>query len=112
MPKRQLWTVNESSEVIQFSGCDYHGDVLEIGRFYFQTDMLMGEAIWRKRPEFLDWADKVFRTTKRLLYRSKAIDAYVGDDALRWQRNGGRFAALRRSDGTYMYEPCGATGES
>jgi hypothetical protein len=105
MTKRQLWAVDESSEVIQFNGCEYHGEVLEIGRFYFHTDILMGDAIWRKRPEFLEWADKVFRTTKRLLHRSNAMDAYLGEDALRWRKNGGRLASLRRADRTYLYEP-------
>lgn len=112
IPKRQLWSVNESSEAVEFSGCDYHGDVLEIGRFYFQTDMLIGDAIWPKRPEFLNWGDQLFRTTKRLLHRDKAMDAYVGEDALRWRQRGGRFAALRRGDGSYLFEPCGSTEEA
>lgn len=111
IPKRQLWSVNESSEAIQFSGCDYHGEVLEIGRFYFQTDMLIGDALWPKRPEFLQWGDQLFRTTKRLLYRDKAMDVYVGEDALQWRQRGGRFAALRRGDGSYLFEPCGSTEE-
>ncbi len=28
---------------------------------------------------FLDWADKVFRLTKKSLTRSKTFDAYVGE---------------------------------
>jgi hypothetical protein len=91
MVKRQLWAVDISSEVIQFSGCDYDGNVLLIGRFYFQTDFLDGDSIWRKRPEFLAWAGKIFRWTKKFLHWSKELQAYVGEDAMRWKQNGGRF---------------------
>jgi hypothetical protein len=93
MVKRQLWAVDISSEVIQFSGCGYDGEVLLIGRFYFQTDFLDGDSIWRKRPEFLGWADKIFRWTKRFLHWSKELQAYVGEGAMRWKQNGGRFAS-------------------
>jgi hypothetical protein len=104
MQKRKLWAIDEASEVIQFSGCDFDGSVLLVGRFYFQTDLLIDNSIWPKRREFLDWAGKIFRTTKRLLKRSKAMDAYVGEDAARWRQGGGRFATLIRAGGVPFYE--------
>jgi hypothetical protein len=94
LPKRERWAVSESSEVIQFSGCDYDGTVLRIGRFYFQTDQLIGDAIWPKRQEFLKWADQVFCATKRLLTYSKTLSAYVGEDAAGWERSGGTLKDL------------------
>lgn len=89
---RSLWIVDTDSEVIEFSGCEFDGKVLVRGRFYFQTDVLMDGLIVPKRTDFLGWADRVFRVTKKLLVRSKALDAYVGDHAEKWKQNGGRFA--------------------
>jgi hypothetical protein len=104
MPKRELWAIEESSEVIQFSGCNFDGEVLQSGRFYFQTDVLIADAIWLKRREFLEWADAIFRTTKRLLRYSKAIDAYLGEDATHWRRNGGKFASSIGPGGKFIVE--------
>ena len=101
---RKLWFVDLEPEVIEFSGCYFHGDVLQPGRFYFQTDFVMGNELWKKRPEFLKWADRVFRETKKLLEYSSGMMAYVGGDAKRWRQSGGRFASLRRADGTCLYE--------
>jgi hypothetical protein len=50
------WLVHEEqSEVIEFSGLEYDGEILLEGRFYFKTDFLLGDAIWPKRDEFLGW---------------------------------------------------------
>jgi hypothetical protein len=91
MQERKVWGIKDCSEVIEFSGFEYDGTVLVAGRFYFQTDMLIGDSIWPKRSEFIDWADKVFRATKKMLTRSKTLDAYVGADAATWEKNGGQF---------------------
>jgi hypothetical protein len=93
MTERKMWCVKDCSEVIQFAGCEYDGAVLEIGRFYYQTDMLIGDSIWPKRREFIEWADKVFRTTKRMLARSAALNAYVGPAAAKWEKEGGQFVS-------------------
>jgi hypothetical protein len=94
LTKQGQWAIAESSEVVEFSGCDYDGKTLSIGRFYFQSDQLIGDALWPKREEFLQWADELFQITKKLLQRSKTLNAYVGKDAAAWERNGGRFQAL------------------
>jgi hypothetical protein len=86
------WDIGADSEVIEFSGCEFDGRVLLRGRFYFQTDLLMDGTIAPKRAAFLNWADKVFRLTKKSLTRSKTIDAYVGEHAEKWGHEGGRFA--------------------
>lgn len=89
------WLVHEeTSEVIQFFGCEFDGRVLVRGRFYLQTDFLVGDAIVPKRADFLQWADKVFRLTKKLLRRSKGLHAYVGEHADKWRRGGGKFASM------------------
>lgn len=89
LSKQAHWVVSEASDVIEFSGCDYDGERLEVGRFYFQSDKVFDGAIWPKRPEFIQWANDVFRTTKKSLCRSKKLDAYVGKDAADWERAGG-----------------------
>ncbi|HEX5235010.1 MAG TPA: hypothetical protein VFW25_06725 [Silvibacterium sp.] len=99
-PTRSEWLVQEESEVIEFSGCEYDGDgLLQIGRMYFQSDVLIGDTVWRKRKEFTDWASKIFRTAKKSMRYSESLQAYVGREADNWQKNGGRFIALFRSDG-------------
>lgn len=96
MCKRQLWAVDdERSEVMEFSGCDFSGTVLDIGRFYYRADMLLDMSIWPKRAEFVSWAEKVFRTTKRMLKYSPNLAAYVGEDAAKWKREGGMFGSIR-----------------
>lgn len=89
LSKQARWIVSESSDVIEFSGCDYDGERLEVGRFYFQSDKILDGTIRPKRPEFVQWANYVFRATKRSLCRSKRLDAYVGKDAADWERAGG-----------------------
>ena len=92
IPAQSHWSVQDESEVIEFRGCEFDGSVLVRGRFYYQTDILVHDMIAPKRKEFLTWADRLFRLTKRSLRRSKTLDAYVGESAEKWGREGGRFA--------------------
>jgi hypothetical protein len=93
--KQSNWQIEHRSEVIEFSGRDFDGGtVLRTGRFYFQNDMLIEDSIWPKRKQFLDWADKLFRVTKSKLHRSNALDAYVGDGAEEFRRQGGRLRLI------------------
>lgn len=94
--KQQHWLVHEErSEVIQFSGNDWDGEILEAGRFYLTTDFLLNDAIWPKREKFLKWADRIFRRAKRTLMYSNGLDAYVGKNAQAWRASTGRFAWMR-----------------
>ena len=70
-PTLGLWLTDISSEAIEFSGCDFDGKTLLRGRFYFQTDELVDGRIVKKRTEFLQWADRVFRYTKKALKRDR-----------------------------------------
>jgi hypothetical protein len=91
--KQGYWHVDdERSEVIEFSGLEYDGEILLEGRFYFKTDFLLGDAIWPKRDEFLKWGACIFRRAKTTLSYSKGLDVYVGADAEVWRTKGGRFA--------------------
>jgi len=102
-PELRLWSIQPSSEAIEFSGCDFDGKTLLVGRFYFQTDDLVDGKILKKRTEFLQWADKVFRYAKKALNRDREsmapLGAYVGKDALIFRESGGTFAeSLRDAD--------------
>jgi hypothetical protein len=106
-PKRAelLWHVDQESEVIEFSGCHLRGNLLVRGRFYYQPEFVAGNAFVAKSEEFLTWAEKVFRTAKKLLHKQPGvIYAYVGDGAQRWRTQGGRFAHLIKANGEPMYD--------
>ena len=94
VPALSRWSVQPESEAIEFHGCEFDRSVLVRGRFYFQNDLLVGDMIAQKRKGFLVWADKIFRLAKESLTRSKALDAYVGEQAEKWRREGGRFASF------------------
>ena len=93
-PTRDCWIIDSISECIEFSPCEQIGSVLVRGRFYFQNDMLTGDTIWKKRDAFLQWADRCFARAKRSLNYSKVLRAYIGEDALVWQQNGGTFTEI------------------
>jgi len=86
------WIINMDSEVIEFGGCEFNASVLVRGRFYFVNHVPQNGTIVQKRPEFLAWADRIFRAGKKSLRRSKVLDAYVGEEAEKWRQGGGRFA--------------------
>lgn len=108
-PELRLWLVQPSSEAIEFSGCDFDGKTLLVGRMYFQTDDLVDGRIVKKRLEFLRWADKVFRYTKKVLKRDRELmqplGAYVGKEALIFRESGGRFAESIRDAGVRISPP-------
>ena len=91
-PALRGWLIESSSEVIEVSGYRFDGKTLLVGRFYFQNDRLVGGEIVKKRTEFLQWADGVFRYTKKALKRDRELGAYIGKDALKFRENGGKFA--------------------
>jgi hypothetical protein len=104
IPRQSHWIVHsEGAEGLEFSGCGYDGKTLVEGRFYFQNDMLIDDTIWPKRKEFIDRADKVFRITKKQLRWSKELDAYIGENAEHFRKNGGKFATRIRPDGEPAY---------
>ena len=100
----ERWIILPSSEAIEISGCDFDGLTLMAGRIYFQSDELVNGVVSGKRSAFLDWANDVFRHTKKLLHRYSKLDAYVGADAEAFIANGGRFASHVRPNGYLVYD--------
>ena len=89
-----VWRISEESEIIQLSGFDFDQKTLARGRFYFQTDFLAKGELFKKSPEFIGWAERLFSAARRKLMKSRTWDAYVGREAMAWQQSGGRFASL------------------
>ncbi len=109
-PTLRLWLLDDwDSEAIEFSGCDFDGKTLLRGRFYFKTDDLVDRRIVKKRAEFLQWADKVFRYTKKALKRDRELmeplGAYVGKEALIFRESGGKFADSIEAAGVRVSRP-------
>lgn len=105
--KPNHWVIQPESEAIQFSGCDFDGKTLLIGRMYFQTvDIQEGEIV-KKSEEFLEWANDVFRFSKRALNRDPALGplgAYVGKDATIFRQKGGKLASSIKATREQVYE--------
>jgi hypothetical protein len=103
-PGLSRWIVQPESEVIEFRGCEFDGNVLVRGRFYLQNDFLVSDMIAAKHGTFLDWANRIFRLTKKSLYRSSTLDAYIGVQASKWRKEGGRFAWMATPERGPMFE--------
>jgi len=96
-PRMNDWfTESERSEVIQFSGCEYNGEKLHIGRFYFQRNYLneVKDALVPHREQFLKWGDQILRAAKRRLKYSRQLEAYLDDETELWRQRGGSFAGI------------------
>jgi hypothetical protein len=107
-PRLGVWLTQTSSEAIEFSGCDFDGKTLRVGRFYFQTDDLVDGRIVKKPAEFLQWADRVFRYAKKVLKRDPEfgpLGAYIGKEALIFRESGGRFADSIEATGVPIRPP-------
>src|SRR5579864_4850193 len=107
-PTLRHWLIQTSSEAIEFHGCDFDGKTLLNGRLYFQTDDLVDGRIVKKRAEFLQWADRVFRYTKKALKRERELGplgAYVGKEALIFRESGGKFADSIEAAGVRISPP-------
>jgi hypothetical protein len=95
--KQRYWSINTLfSEVVEFSGCHFDGKTLKRGRFFYDRGFYSAERWQEKSPDFLAWAEKLFRTTKKSLKRVSTLDAYVGEDAELWRSGGGVFTSFSR----------------
>jgi hypothetical protein len=93
--KQNYWIVNTLfSDVIEFSGCYFDEKTLQRGRLFYNPGFFSAEEWQEKSPQFLRWADRLFKTAKKSLKRIPSVDAYVGADAERWRSAGGVFVAL------------------
>lgn len=62
------------------------------GRFYYERDRLTAnkDDLVLKEPEFLRWAERVYRRIKKILKFSPKLDAYLGPEAYEWSKAPGR----------------------
>jgi len=50
-PTQRHWKIADSSEVIEFSGCDDDKKIRVCGRSYYQNDLLVGDTIYAIHPQ-------------------------------------------------------------
>ena len=98
-PKPNRWIVDSDSEAVEFSDCVLNGNILIIGRLWYQPNIVRNGKFVTKSSEFLRWAEAVYRYAKKLLQYDSKIDAYVGEEAARFRQQGGQFAHFIRPDG-------------
>ncbi len=83
VPTQGYWTLDVLSQpIIEFSRPYFDGSIMRQGRFYYQTGDYNDIGTWVEKPRcFLDWADQIFKTTKKNLRRHRFLDAYLGPEA-------------------------------
>jgi hypothetical protein len=97
--KPNWWVIDSDSEGIEFSSCRIHGNALIEGRFWHGREFVRESQFVKKSPEFLKWADAVYRLSKKLLHYDPSIEAYVGEQATTFRNSGGQFTPFIREDG-------------
>jgi hypothetical protein len=90
-PKPNWWVIDSDSEGIEFYGCKLKENILSIGRFWYQPNVVKNLQYVSKTSEFLRWAEAVYRYTKKFLRYQPEIAAYVGGEAAKFRELGGRF---------------------
>jgi len=90
--KPNWWIIDSDSEGIEFSCCEFDGNVLRTGRFWHWTNFVRDMQFVPKSREFLTWSEAVYRDTKKFLRYDPALYAYVGKQAVKFRESGGRFA--------------------
>jgi len=86
VPSKGYWTIDSLfSPVVEFSRCYFNGKVLREGRLFYDTGYYDEFEKWvDKSKDFLKWAEKLFRITKKVLNKSPDNQAYIGPNALIW----------------------------
>ena len=69
------------AHLIEFSRPFYNGEIIRMGRCFFETSYYKDYAIHAKDPEFVKWADRVANRVRKILPYHKVLDARVGPDA-------------------------------
>ncbi|HEY3145188.1 MAG TPA: hypothetical protein VGJ75_02500 [Dongiaceae bacterium] len=67
--------------LIEFMRPFYNGEIIKMGRCFFETRFYKDRAMHAKDPEFIRWADRVTARIRKALPYQKAVDARVGPDA-------------------------------
>jgi hypothetical protein len=73
------------SPILEFDGYYFNGELLRQGRLYFTPSFYDDDgALCRKPVEFLNFADRALKATRRLFKRNPTFDGYVGKAAADW----------------------------
>jgi hypothetical protein len=84
VPAQKYWTVDVLNDpVIEFSRPYFDGSLMRRGRLYYQPGFYNKDDAWVEKPKaYLEWADRIFRATRKVLHRDSSLDAYCGPESL------------------------------
>jgi hypothetical protein len=63
------WIDTAKSHVLEVGRCFTDGTLVRSARFWYETSFFSGNEPHTKPPEFVAWAEAIFRKTKKLLRR-------------------------------------------
>jgi hypothetical protein len=76
------WIDTSKSHVIEVGRCFTDGKLVRPARFWYETRFFKGNVLHTKPPEFVTWAEQIFRKTKSLLQRQEVN--YRGHAYVEW----------------------------
>jgi hypothetical protein len=88
------WIDTSKSHVVEVGRCFTDGKLVRSARFWYETRFFEGAKLRMKPPEFVAWAERIFRKTKGLLqrhevnYRGHAYAEWFGPQAWSEVSNG------------------------
>jgi hypothetical protein len=92
--KFNYWLIEAAKlPVIEFGRCILRENKIMSGRLYFQTHYYEGQDYIQKSERFINWADKIIKSTRRKLIKHKDLQGnytytyYFGELAMRWYKD-------------------------
>ena len=76
------WIDSSKSHLIEVGRCFTEGQLIRSARFWYETRFLEESQLRTKPPEFVEWAEGVFRSSKKLLQRQTV--SYRGHPYTEW----------------------------
>ncbi len=91
--KFDYWLVDDNSPILHFDRCILRDNKILKGRLYYQP-RYADKKNWFDKPEdFVLWADKIIKNTRRKLIKHKhtigayTYTEYLGQNAIAWMKN-------------------------
>ena len=86
--REQFYCEANSNNIVEFSRCYVSPEYISVGRLYLVSSYFDStDCLVRKSPEFLTWAEHIFKRAKRSLTHL-GQGFYAGGDALKLQKDG------------------------
>ncbi len=92
--KFNYWLIEDDKlPIIEFGRCILKENKIMSGRLYFRTHYYEGQDYIQKSEQFIKWADKIIKSTRRKLIKHKVSQGkytytyYFGVNAMRWYKD-------------------------